>query len=86
VQSLTSTLPYKGWAAKTLDPLRQEAISATAPQLPRKRLRSIPARVRHSEGWYNPVPGSVYPPCKTLKLCSLVLLVVNRSLGLTVYC
>src|SRR6516165_3663531 len=33
----------KGWAAKTLDPLRQEAISATAPQLPRKRLRSINA-------------------------------------------
>src|SRR5438270_3357343 len=32
----------KGWASKTLDPLREEAISTTAPQLPRKRLRSIP--------------------------------------------
>src|SRR5438270_11998133 len=32
----------KGWARKTQDPLREEAISTTAPQLPRKRLRSIP--------------------------------------------
>src|SRR6266403_1173450 len=31
----------KGWAAKTHDPLRQEAMTATAPQLPRQRLRSI---------------------------------------------
>src|SRR2546429_5683840 len=31
----------KGWAAKTHDPLRQEAITATALQLPRQRLRSI---------------------------------------------
>src|SRR5260370_32059051 len=35
----------KGWASKTLDPLRQEATVAALPQLPRKRLRSIPFRI-----------------------------------------
>ena len=44
------TSGLKGWAAKTLDPLRQEAISATTPQLPRKRLRSIPAESRALRG------------------------------------
>src|SRR5258708_37784375 len=31
----------KGWASKTLDPLRQEATVAALPQLPRKRLRCV---------------------------------------------
>ncbi len=31
----------KGWALKTLDPLRQEAAVTTSPQMPRQRLRSI---------------------------------------------
>jgi hypothetical protein len=34
----------KGWACKTLDPLRQEATVTASPQLPRQRLRSIPCR------------------------------------------
>src|SRR5438094_5803904 len=31
----------KGWARKTLNPLRQEATVTTSPQMPRQRLRSI---------------------------------------------
>src|SRR5438876_7069406 len=31
----------KGWASKTLNPLRQEATVTTSPQMPRQRLRSI---------------------------------------------
>lgn len=34
----------KGWASKTRNPLRQEAILAMPPYMPRQRLRSNPQR------------------------------------------
>ena len=41
--------PLKGWALKTLNPLRQEAAVTTTPQMPRQRLRCVPGMLNSSE-------------------------------------
>src|SRR6266446_4930802 len=54
----------KGWASKTLNPLRQEVTGATA-QLPRKRLRSI--HKRNCKVWGPQAPNPCNLKCPRIR-------------------